>query len=71
MKNGKEQYFHEFIQHFGHLICEVPTDDVKYQMSEMLNKFMQIRLFAIFQILMASESGFLIKKGLANGCLEK
>ena len=45
-------------------------DNVKYQIPEMLNKFMQKQLFAIFQVLMASESGFRKKKGLENGSLE-
>ena len=35
-------------------------------MLEMLNKFMQIRVFVIFHVLTASACGFLIKKGRWN-----
>ena len=48
----------------------LPPGDVKYDLSKILKKFMQLRHCAIFQVLMESESVFRLKEGLENGSAE-
>ena len=45
-------------------------DDVRYHISETLEKIIRLRHFVIFQSMMLSESGFRINKGLENGNLD-
>ena len=51
-------------------MMQFPPGDVKYDLTKILKKFMQIRHLAIFQVLMESESGFRIKEGKENGSAE-
>ena len=51
-------------------MMQFPPGDVKYDLTKILKKFMQIRHLAIFQVLKESESGFRIKEGKENGSAE-
>ena len=62
--------FSVVVMSFGGNLMQFPPGDVKYDLSKILKKFMQLRHLAIFQELMESESGFRIKKGLENGSAE-
>ena len=57
--------FSVVVMSFGGKLMQFPPGDVKYDLSKILKKFIQLRHFTIFQVLMESESDLHRRKGLS------